>query len=430
VPAATAGLDASSAAGGPVAAVGSSKGAVAAGAVAVPRPATATKVAAASSPIAVSPDGAACRDPGAPLRLGQIGNFSGVGGPIAAGARIAVATWARAVNARGGVACHPVQLYSVDDGADPSRAASLVQDLVQNKGVQALVGVFSPLSFPGITSGIAKNRVPVVGGDGIDFTWTENPYLFPTGAGTISTVRGALRQIVRSGRTNVGLLYCVESTICTAAANAITPEVGKAGAKLTYSSGVSLAQTDYTAQCLNAKRAGVQVLGVALDGSSIGRVARSCAAIDYHPQFVTDGLVLSPENSADPDVRRNTLISTGAVAPWMIDDSPGQREYHAALAEYASNAVPNGASILGWAAGKLLEAAINGLGPGVRTRPITTADIFTGLGTVHRDTLGGLVPPMTFSPGQKAAPLIPCVYYELLTPEGWTAPIGNRLICD
>ncbi len=35
---------------------------------------------------------------------------------------------------------------------------------------------------------------------------------------------------------------------------------------------------------------------------------------------------------------------------------------------------------------------------------------------------------MTFSPGQKAAPLITCVYFELLSDKGWTAS-GSKPQC-
>jgi branched-chain amino acid transport system substrate-binding protein len=388
-------------------------------AAAAPTPAAGAPgpAAGASSTVADAP----CTTPGAPLKLGQIGSFSGVAGPITAGARTALAAWAQAVNARGGLACHPVVLYSVDDGSDPAKAASLIQDLVTNKGVQALVGVFDALAFQGIVSGVEKAKLPVVGGDGIDFAWNTDPYLFPVGAGNLGVIRGAIRQTVASGKLNAGLLYCVEASVCTSIAKILPDEVAKAGAKLTYSSAISLTQTDFTAQCQNAKNAGVQALGMAMDGASIGRVARSCASINYHPQFVTNGLVLSAANGADPDVRADSLSSASAVAPWMLDDNAGQREYHAAMARYAPNALADGPSITAWASGKLLEAAIAGLGAKARATPITTADILAGLGTIHQQTLGGLTPPITFSLGQKSAPLIECVFFELLTDKGWTA---------
>jgi branched-chain amino acid transport system substrate-binding protein len=379
-------------------------------------------VTAQSAPAAAAATSASapCASPGVPIKLGQIGAFSGVTGPITGSARTALAAWVQDVNARGGLACHPVVLYAYDDGADPAKAAALVQQL-KDKGVAALVAVFDPLGFSGLRSGVDKAQLPVIGGDGIDFSWNEDPYLFPVGAGLLGAIRGAIHQTVTSGKTNLGLLYCVEASACTNGAKIIPPEVEKAGAKMTYQSAISLTQTDFTAQCQGAKNAGVQAMGMAMDGASIGRVARSCAAINYHPQFVTNGLVLSPQNALDPGIRQNTLSSSSSVAPWMLDDTKGQQEYHAALKKYAPSLVPDANSIYAWASGKMVESAINGLGAAARSKPLTTTEVMAGLGTIKKDTLDGLTPPITFTAGQKAAPLIRCTYFELLSDKGWTS---------
>ncbi|MGQ0467956.1 MAG: ABC transporter substrate-binding protein [Sporichthyaceae bacterium] len=372
-----------------------------------------------------------CTGPGAPIKLGQVGAFSGVAGPITANARTALAAWAQDVNARGGIACHPVQIFAVDTGADPARASAQIQQLVKDKGVVALVGVFDAIGFKGVQSSAERLKVPVVGGDGIDFGWNESPYLFPTGAGLLGAIRGALKQTVGSGKTNLGLLYCVEASVCTTGSKIIQEETEKAGAKLTYSAAISLTQPDFTAQCQAAKNAGVQALGTAMDGASIARVARSCASINFHPQIITNGLVLSAQNAADPNIRKNTLSSASAVAPWMVanQDTPGQREYHTALKKYAPQSEPTANSITAWAAGKLFEAVIANLGPDAAQRAITTADVMAGLGKVKRETLGGLTPPITFSAGQKSAPLINCVYFTLLSDKGWTAVNGSKAVC-
>ncbi len=393
------------------------------------QPAAANKPAAGATNSAAAALPAKCTGPGVPLKLGQIGAFSGVSGPITINARTALAAWVQDVNSRGGVACHPVQLFAVDDGGDPAKASALVQQLVQEKKVQAIVGVFDPLGFKGIVSTVERLKVPVIGGDGIDFAWNESPYVFPTGAGILGSIRGAIKQTVSSGKKNLGLLYCVEASVCTNGAKIIPPEVEKAGGKLTYSAAISLTQPDFTAQCQAAKNAGVEAMGMAMDGASIGRVARSCASINYHPQFVSNGLVLSPQNAEDPIVRKNTLSSSSPVAPWTEKDTPGQQGYHAALTKYAPNSAPSGSSIQTWAAGKLLEAVVAKLGAAASSNPITTADLMTGLGKISKETLGGLTPPFTFSPGQKFSPQIECTYFTLLNDKGWTAPRGSKPVC-
>ncbi|MGQ0629634.1 MAG: ABC transporter substrate-binding protein [Sporichthyaceae bacterium] len=373
---------------------------------------------------------AACTTVGTPIPIGQVGSFSGVAGPITASARTALAVWAKHINAQGGLACHPVEIFVADDGADATRAASAVAQLVNDRKVVALVATFSSLSMTGLIDGVEKAKIPVVGGDLLALEWNSHPLLFPQGAGLEGQAGGAIQQLVSQGKTKLGLLYCVEASACTTGAK-IIPERAKAfGAEIVYSTPVSLTQTDFTAQCQNAKNAGVQALGVAVDGSSIGRVARSCAALGYFPPLISNGLVISPAQAEDPGIRKNTLFTASSNAPWMRTDTPGQKEYAAALAQYAPGLETDGASMATWSAATLFAAAISKLGDDAIGRPITTADVFTGLGRIKNETLGGLAPPITFSPNQKFAPLSRCVYFELLTVEGWTAPLGSQPLCS
>ncbi|MGQ0624831.1 MAG: ABC transporter substrate-binding protein [Sporichthyaceae bacterium] len=370
-----------------------------------------------------------CTSAGAPIRIGQVGSFSGVAGPITASARTALAVWAKHLNASGGLACHPVQVFVADDGADATRAASAVAQLVNERKVIALVATFSALSMTGLIDGAEKAKIPVVGGDLLAFEWNTHPLFFPQGSGLEGQAGGALIELVRQQKTKLGLLYCVEATACTNASKLI-PERAKAlGAEIVYSSPVSLTQTDFTAQCQNAKNAGVQALGVAVDGSSIGRIARSCASLGYFPPLISNGLVISPAQAKDPNIRKNTLFTASSNAPWMRTDTPGQREYAAALAQYAPGLETDGASMAAWAAGMLFKAGIENLGASAIGRALTTADVFTGLGRIKNEDLDGLAPPLTFSPNQKFAPLVQCVYFELLTTQGWTAPRGSRPLC-
>jgi branched-chain amino acid transport system substrate-binding protein len=370
-----------------------------------------------------------CTGPGIPLRIGQIGNFSGIAGPITSSARLALAVWVASVNARGGLACHPVELYVVDDAEDAGRAAAAVQSLTAEKHAQALVGVFSPMSVNGVVAGVNRAKVPVIGGDLIGFHWNSEPYLFPQGVSYRDVVRGGLQQAVASGATKVALLYCVEVDACTIDAKVIPEEMTKAGGSIVYSSAISITQTDFTAQCQNAKNAGAQALRTAADGATMGRVARSCAALNYHPELIGISVALSPAQAADDAIRRDTLLVSSPNAPWNRADVPGQVEFLGALKQYAPALAPDAGALAAWSSGKLLEAAVARLGAPGRTAPITTAQILTGLGSIKNETLGGLTPPITFAPNQKAAPRLNCVYLELLTTEGWTAPRGSRPLC-
>jgi branched-chain amino acid transport system substrate-binding protein len=360
--------------------------------------------------------------------LGQIGHFSGVVGPLTQGARVGLAVWAQDVNARGGLDCHPVQLFQLDDGADPSRTAANIAALVTDKHVGAIVASFSALAVAAVKQGAEKYHVPVIGGDLAGFEWNESPFLFPQGASLRTRAYVELHQAVAAGFPKMGLLYCVETPGCTTLHKVVeTDGVAKeAGAVVVYSSPVSIAATDYTAQCQNAKNAGAQAMGVAMDGASISRLIRSCEAIGFRPPIATDSFLISTEQAADPGLRRNTVLSGNVTAPWMLSDTPGQRAYQAAMKRYAPGYTLDSSSILAWTSGKLAETAIDTLPPTAQAP--TSAQIIGGLGQVHNEKLGGLSPGITFKAGQPAPPGR-CMYYTRLDEHGWSAPRGSTPVC-
>src|SRR4029077_6819308 len=109
--------------------------------------------------------------PLAPIAVGNVGTFSGpIGGTTASAATMAQ-IWAQWTNAHGGIAGHPVQVFAADDGADPSRSRSLVQDMVENKHVIAFVGSMPPLDADADVQYLEQKHVPVVGGDLTTSQW-------------------------------------------------------------------------------------------------------------------------------------------------------------------------------------------------------------------------------------------------------------------
>jgi branched-chain amino acid transport system substrate-binding protein len=377
---------------------------------------------------AALPAARTCPAGAAPLRLGQIGHFSGVVGPLTQGARIGLSVWASDVNARGGINCHPVQLFQMDDGADPSRTAANIADLVTDKHVSAIVASFSALAPAAVKQGAEKYKVPVIGGDLAAFEWNQSPYLFPQGASLTTRAYMELHQAVVAGFPKMGLLYCVETPSCTTLHKVVeTDGVAKqAGAVVVYSTPVSIAATDYTAQCQNAKNAGAQSMGVAMDGASISRLVRSCDALGFRPPIATDSLLISNEQAADAGLRRNTVLSGNVTAPWMLADTPGQRAYQAAMKRYAPAYTTDSSSILAWTSGKLAEAGIDKL-PVTVAAP-TSEQIVSGLGQLRNEKLDGLSPGITFHPGEPA-PQGRCMYYTRLDEHGWSAPRGSTPVC-
>src|SRR5205085_8572701 len=113
---------------------------------------------------------------------GPVGTSSGATGSISAPGGTALAVWAQDVNARGGLACHPVTVFNRDDGGDPSRAAAEVADLVNVQKIVALVGSTVAFSVSGFRSAVEAAKVPAIGGELIAPDWHESPWMYPQGA--------------------------------------------------------------------------------------------------------------------------------------------------------------------------------------------------------------------------------------------------------
>jgi branched-chain amino acid transport system substrate-binding protein len=409
-----------------------------AGGRAAAKPATGAKPAAAAQakPVATAAGGAAapaaaapaCAKPGTPVNIGQVGTFSGVTGPAWTGGRTAVAVWAKDINARGGLACHPVQLFFGDDGGDPARANALVAQLSKDDHVVAFVGGHNDFSMAGFKQAIETAKVPAVGGDLIAPEWYgSSPYLFPQGASVEDQAVGIIKQNVTAGKSKVGLLYCVEVKACTYL-NSISATLAKsANATIVYSSAISLTQTDFTAQCQSAKSAGADQLVLGMDGTAMARVARSCQAIGYQPVLGGLGGTISPGQAGDPTLRQFTLATASGTAPWTESSTPGLKAYQDAIARYAPGEATSGSSIQMWAAAKLLEAAVAKLGPAGVDATLTPAMVLDGLHQIRNETLGGLTGPLAFPAGLPKSS--GCVFYELLTTKGWSAPVGAKPVC-
>jgi branched-chain amino acid transport system substrate-binding protein len=55
--------------------------------------------------------------------------------------------------------------------------------------------------------------------------------------------------------------------------------------------------------------------------------------------------------------------------------------------------------------------------------------VLRGLGMIKHETLGGLIPPITFTPNQAHATSNGCIFFEQLATSGWSAPQGSKPAC-
>lgn len=365
----------------------------------------------------------------APIVVGHVGLFSGIAGPITGNSPTTMAAWANDLNSRGGLACHPVKVISRDDGGDPNKSAAIVNDLVKRQGVVAFVAPQTILSAAGFVPAVQAAKLPVIGGVPVTDAWFSDPLFFPDGASPQDQVIGVLKHGAERGKTKVGLVYCVEASACTKIVTMAKAAAKPAGVTLVYDAPVSITQPDFTAQCLNAQKADVDQLVLAVDGASMTRIARSCKAVGFRPLFSTAAGAIGTSQARDETLRSFGVVTANTTAPWTQNDRPGLQDYHRALKRWAPGVEADGASIATWASAKLFEAAVINVAAQARTAPVTSTQLLAGLGKITQETLGGLIAPVTITPGQKHATSSGCVFYQLLSTDGWTAPRGSRPVC-
>jgi branched-chain amino acid transport system substrate-binding protein len=392
-------------------------------AVAKPAAVSAPKVAAA----AAEP---ACAQKLAPIILGQTLAASGLVGAAIAGLRTGVAVWAQDINARGGIDCHPIQVYQLDDGSDPSRVSANWNQLMKVKGAIACLGCGEPIPIAALRTAAERDKIPAVGGDNTAVDWFQSPWLFPAGGAPLASYSGAYvdaAKVVGKG-AKAGLLYCVEASICTDLKNNHANGVKRAGLELAPTKAVSLTQPDFTAECQAMKEDDVKVLFLGLDGSASTRVARSCISLGYKPTIATGAIAVSQQAAVDPNLRTlGTFLGTG-IAPFTEATAPPVAAFLAGMARYAPGAAVEQQAMLGWAAGKLFEAAMSKVADKARAGDVTTAMVLDGLWQLKDEKLGGLSPGATFVKGSPAK-YVDCYYGLELGPKGFSSPTGAKPVC-
>jgi branched-chain amino acid transport system substrate-binding protein len=328
------------------------------------------------------------------------------------------------VNAHGGLAGHPVQVISGNAGGDPAKNLSITRTMVEQNHVVAFIANQVPLSINGSLDYLQQQQIPVIGGDEVTHIWQESPVLFPQGTDINDLVISAIKIAVAKGQKKIAFIYCAEAAfVCGNAHHVLVDQGGiaKAGGTLVYEAEASLAQPDFTNECLQAKSKGAQTLFIAMDGNSTNRISHSCAGQQYHPLYSTASLGVSLASEGNADLAN--LTAPVATFPWMLSTG-ATSEYQQALKLYAPNLASTPTNSEVWVAGVLLQRVASALGANPKS-----ADVLAGLTGLRNENLGGLAPPLTFAPG-RPAPDFRCYFVVGIDKSlHWTAPQGLNTSC-
>ncbi|HYH48886.1 MAG TPA: ABC transporter substrate-binding protein, partial [Acidimicrobiia bacterium] len=354
-----------------------------------------------------------------------VGTLSGPIGSTVLSSVQAVQVWVKAINARGGLNGHLVNLVVFDDGGDPARHRAQVQEAVEQRHAIAFLQQNGTISGHSSVAYIERKRVPVIGSETGSPWFYTSPMFFPqttSGDGLYySILASAARQNVPNGRTKLGSLVCVEVQGCKDSERVFTAFSSEVKFAYVYKGRASLAQPDYTAECLSARNAGVQVLIVFLDPNSITRLGSSCRRQGVHVVLGLPSLLVTADRPTDPNA--DGAVGASGVFPWFQSGTPATDEFHRAIKTYGQNITLGTGPPTGWVSGKVLEKAAANL-----PEPPTSDAILHGLWSLKGETLGGLTSPLSFAEG-KPAPRTACWFNLLIKDRSWVSPDHFKLNC-
>lgn len=327
--------------------------------------------------------------------FGSIGVEAGILGAVTGPAPPAIRAWAAYVNARGGLAGHRVRVILADDGNDPARAQAIVRQLVEREKVIAFISEYTLNTLGAVMPYLEEKKVPVIGSIGGDLIGGTSTMMFNPLAGSFGVSHAWATLLTINAMTEkkkLGLVYCREVNGCENYAQTIKKLMPYGNLEIVYEAQVSLAQPDYTAEMLEAQRAGAEVVFTLVDSASIVRVAKSAHRQGYSPIFVaafnaSHDLVFTGGKEVEG------LLVGGRYAPW--DSSPFTQEYRDAMSAYQPRA-PRGDLGGGvFIVGRLIETK---LAPFLKEPP-TSAQLLEGLYALDKETLGGRLPGISFPRG-------------------------------
>jgi branched-chain amino acid transport system substrate-binding protein len=360
---------------------------------------------------------------GSPVNIGTVCECSGPAG-ASIGPGIAsnqfVVKW---INDNGGLNGHPIKLFVGDSNSDPNRHFALVKQMVEEDKVIAFLGMMAPLTINSTDKYLRDKGIPVVGGDGAHGLWFGSPVLFFPGPSYTTQAVATAKLAVDLKTPKIAMFYCAEAQPCQLGRDALHSKLKDEKApqaEIVYEAKVSLAQPDFSAECLQAQSKGAQSVIVFVDAAAASRATRSCIQQGFKPQWLT-----SPLTSAHADDPNNEgMTNPVAVFPWFLEQTPAQKLFHDAVRKYNPSLTVNATTSVVWVAGQMLMYASRNLGDNP-----TAADIMKGMWTIKNNTFDGLLPdPLTFTEGQNS-PDHPCYFVIQIKKGGYTTPLGTKPQC-
>jgi branched-chain amino acid transport system substrate-binding protein len=330
--------------------------------------------------------------PGAPIKVGAV--VTQTGAINFASSAQATKAYFDMINRAGGVNGHKIVLDMRDDQLDPARGRQQAQQLLAS-GVFAFTGWNAPLTENGITSFLAQNKMPLIGGYGMQEEY-HSPYAFAFSAtyGHYGYEMGTY--LAEQGVKKPGLVYITNNS--AKADNGLVAAF-KAGFK---AKGVTLADSEivvvdptkpsYDDVVTQFKLDGVDGMATLLDQTAYNRLNQAQDRQAFHPKHAASPLFV------DPTVRQSSSTDGTFVATdydFVEGGGPAVQEYATTVRQaFGARAQINYFGQQGWVDAKVFVAAVKQLGNNItRDALLKTMDRLDGRGGF------GFTSDLKFGPG-------------------------------
>jgi branched-chain amino acid transport system substrate-binding protein len=338
------------------------------------------------------------------ILLGSFGAASGILGAVTGTVPPAIRAWASFVNAKGGIAGHPVRVILADDAGDPARTQAIVRQMVEQNKVVALFSHYS-FTVTGIEKYLESKGVPLIGGTGGDIAEDHSKVIYQPlmGAHDGGDWGFLLAVAAQTDKKKIAVLYCREVAQCATKIAGMKAKLPYAGLDIVYETQISLAQPDYTAEMIQAQRAGAELVMTMVDSATLGRLAQSAHRQSYHPLFSGPwNLDIDPTIASVSKELEGQFL--GPARTVMYQTSPKLADYRDAMARYQPKDPLGGLGAAVFVFGKLLEKIAPGFG-----NVVTSGQIINGLNGLRGEKLDGFLPGITFPNSDDRTKVNQCV---------------------
>ena len=367
------------------------------------------------------------------LTIGHLATESSVFSGRSTESRDVLDAWVKWRNAHGGINGHPVKMTAKDDHGDAETAQAAVKELVESDKVLAIVGENAARNDYAWQQYTKDQRTPIIGGNPYSLWWLANPMWYPASTTIFSMLYGQVYAAKQAGASSIGLLWCSDDPQCQQAVAVFRSNAKAVGLDFVFEQGAPATAANYTAECVAAKKSGAEsffVQGTVPMGLT---VIRDCARQNYDPKWVTSQGTLGTNAFKVRGFR-------GAVGDMsnfpFFKRYPQNKRFFEALERYHPDYL-NGKKVLTqissitWSSAEVFARAMQ-----IATRSNDNPgrqDLIKALATFKDETLGGLVPPLTYGDGTTANPQVKCFWYVELVAKPkphFVSPDGMKTVCQ